>query len=107
MTTLANARKNCPAHNGVAQEVREAMKQAGEPLSPYKLSLLCGRKLKQIKTALGGMMETGGIVSIPSPKCTLYALYKPVDRVPSKPEQCNRAAPITHGRGSRWGLSLL
>lgn len=109
--TLAKARLNCPSHNGVAQDIREALKRAGTPLSPYKLTLLCGRKPEQIKSALSQLMQDGGVVSFPNrekgPRFRLYTLYDMVPKESPK-EPANgetRAGYITIGRGSRWGAS--
>lgn len=103
----AKARKNCPAHTGVTQDIRHALQRAGEPVSAYKLSLLTGRKPEQIKNALiQSCCKTGGIKQLLGPKCVLYALYEHLPPAPPPPPG-KRAGVITIGRGSRWYSGLV
>jgi len=97
----------CKTHNGTAQLIREELKRSAEPMSVYRLFLATGKTTKQVKHAIGQMVVSGGVVSGPGPKGIVYSLYKPVERVPRQPQQGNRAAPITIGRGARWYSGLV
>jgi hypothetical protein len=97
------ARLRCPAHNGITQDIREAFKKSNKPLSVYMLTMMCGRKPQQIKHALGQMMQSGGVVSVPGPKCILYSAYEAPVVKPDTGRGLQKAGIITIGRGSRWG----
>jgi len=106
------ARNNCPTHNGTAQLIREALRQAnGEPMSVYKLFLATGKSTKQIKHAVGQMVMHGGVVSLPGPKGIVYSLWKPVARVPRRDSsiaggEFSVAGPITYPN-YRYGSTRL
>jgi hypothetical protein len=103
MTTYAAARLRCPAHNGVAQDIRDALKRCDGPMSAYRLSFECGRKYEQVTRALAALVRIGGVVAVHGPKYTVYKLYEPPKPGRTASGGLQKAGIITIGRGSRWG----
>ena len=107
-TGMRAAAARNPKHTGAARMIREALQEAGHKMSINAISFATGLSTSQVKNAIGGIMGAGGVGGIVraqgSNGVTYYEAWKPAAR---KPEQGNRAAPITIGRGTRWGASLV
>lgn len=104
-----SSRAACPAHTGVTQQIREALARAPGPLSVYKIHLATGIKPDKVRSMISQMVNrTGSVVSLKGPKGIVYTLYeRRPDKHRAPSTSGRRAAPITIGRGFRWGASIV
>jgi len=107
-TGMRSAAANNPRHTGASRMIREVLHDSGHKMSVNAISFATGLSTTQVKNTIHGIMGAGGAGGIVrtqgSNGVTYYEAWKPAAR---KPEQGNRAAPITIGRGTRWGASLV
>lgn len=97
---MAASRAACRNHTGVAQAIREALRQAKEPMSCDRIASAIGRKPEKVKAAIATLIAvTGTIVSSRGPHGVVYSLYQPPQR--AEIEKPNIAGPKVI-RGYLW-----
>lgn len=103
------AAANCPNHTGVTQAIRDALAQAGEPLSVYKIHLATGIAPEKIRGMLSQMVNrTGGVMSLPGPRGTVaYTLYSTARSASPKDGGSGKIAGRIEYPGYVYGASRL
>jgi hypothetical protein len=89
---MPESRLACPAHNGLADQVRAVLRESDKPLTLHQIAFRVGTKPERVRNAVSDMVSRSGqVVSVKTSRGYAYALYS--RRAPQpKPQQSGNVA---------------